>query len=99
MKSHANPRQPRRSREEWRQLITQFDQTDLSGTEFCQQQNISYQSFAKWRSTLRSEHTTTLSPFIEITPNPSLSRTADSSDWAIELVIGHHLILRIRQPQ
>ncbi len=99
MKAQASPRQPRRSKEEWRQLINQFEQTELSDTEFCQQQNIPYQSFAKWRSTLRSKHAATLSPFIEITPDPSLRQTVGSSDWAIELVIGHQLILRIRQPQ
>lgn len=37
----------------WREIITRFQNTDLSGAQFCRQQGIKYSLFSDWRQRLR----------------------------------------------
>lgn len=87
----------RRTRQQWQTIINQFSESGLSAPKFCEQNNISYASFSKWRSTLKLEDADKSLPFVEITPTGS-AQESYTSDWAVELSIGDQLVLRIRQP-
>ena len=49
-------RHPQRSRQEWRQLFKQQQQSGLSAVEFCRQQHINIQTFYARRSDIRLQH-------------------------------------------
>jgi transposase-like protein len=40
----------------WQQIITQWQQSDLSGAAFCRQQSVSYHQFSYWRQKLVNDH-------------------------------------------
>ncbi len=90
-------RYQRRTRQQWQAIINQFAESGLSAPKFCEMNNLSYGSFSKWRSTLKLENQDLVSSFVEIAP-AGLAQDPVSHDWAIELAIGNHLVLRIRQP-
>jgi hypothetical protein len=93
--TQAPPKQyQRRSRQQWQQLIDAFEQTDLSSAQFCQQRQLSYQSFVKWRSVLKPKTKNNSASFVEMTP-PARTPSC-GSDWAVELSVGDHMVLRIR---
>jgi hypothetical protein len=50
-------RHPQRSRQEWRQLFTQQQQSGLSAVEFCRQHHINIQTFYARRSDIRLQQT------------------------------------------
>ncbi|QEW05884.1 IS66 family insertion sequence element accessory protein TnpA [Nitrincola iocasae] len=39
----------------WQQIITQWQQSDLSGAAFCRQQSVSYHQFSYWRQKLTDD--------------------------------------------
>ena len=49
-------RHPQRSRQEWRQLFTQQQQSGLSAVEFCRQHHINIQTFYARRSDIRLQY-------------------------------------------
>lgn len=49
-------RHPQRSQQEWRQLLTQQQQSGLSAVEFCRQHHINIQTFYARRSDIRLQH-------------------------------------------
>lgn len=57
----------RRSPEQWRAIFTQFESSGLSAPVFCQQQNIAYGTFQRWRQQMDSD--------------PVESRSAVAGDW------------------
>ena len=84
----------RRSQEQWRKVIEQYQANDLSGPKFCAEHDISYASFSKWKQRLLSQPAeSTSAPFIELTPTP-----VTHSRWHIELDLGSGIQLRIAQP-
>ncbi len=50
-----HPRQPRKSRQQWRSLIEKFQQCDLTHQQFCEIEKISVGTFRKWRYRLKSQ--------------------------------------------
>ena len=63
-------RQPRRSRQQWQQIIHDLAQSGLSAKDFSQQQNLPYQSLIKWKHEFKHSSQTQTSPFLDITPKP-----------------------------
>ena len=57
-------RHPQRSRQEWRQLFTQQQQSGLSAVEFCRQHHINIQTFYARRSDIRLQQTQ--SKFVQV---------------------------------
>ena len=98
MTIHKNPRAPKRSRDEWQQIIDQSNMLAISAESFCKQQNICYATFSKWRSLLKNERRQTdeASPFVELTPPVFTSPPENKNDWLVELNIGEHLVLRLK---
>jgi transposase-like protein len=86
----------RRTRSQWQAIIAEFEQSTLGVQEFCQQHDLAYSSFAKWRSLLRQEskNSTSSVSFIEM---PSLSPAQSRSNWTIELDLGTGVTLRLMQ--
>jgi hypothetical protein len=84
----------RRSRAEWEQLMSDYENGSLSQRAFCDQHDVAYSSFCYWRKQLRMPvmDAPKLSSLIEL---PALmSDTAPN--WRIELDLGAGMILRIR---
>ncbi len=97
--SPAHNKRPYRSREQWRQLINDFEASNLSVDNYCAQHNLKHTTFYKWRNELQRAHSTphTPSAFIELTDLARTSPTNEST-WDIELELGSGTFLRIRRP-
>ena len=98
MSIKPKPYTRRKSREQWKQLIKDSKQSGQSTVAFCEDRNVSYQSFIKWRSIFRTEEKQTNNDFLDITPtekNTSPSPTAQG--WDIELALGDDIVLRLRK--
>ena len=92
----------RRSQEEWQALISQWQQSSLSATNFCKQQHLSSASFYKWRQRIEGADNPNQpmpaapsSNFIDIT---ALSSAAGRQGWNIVLNLGDGLSLTLSQP-
>lgn len=88
----------RRSSQQWQAIIERFDQSNLSGAQFCRDNHIAYASFCKWRHKLSRSHLLGSAPsatpdFIDLS---SLSQP-DSSGWHIVLKLGDGLELCLSQ--
>jgi len=46
----------RRTRQQWRTIVTEFEHSGLGMRTFCEQHGLAYSSFAKWRSLLKREN-------------------------------------------
>ena len=102
---------PRRTAEQWQNLVAEQRRSGLSMAAFCRREELVYQSFVSHarRVPLPSatdEHATAepaLPEFVEIgtaaAPGPaSATAAAPSSPWLVELDLGEGLQLRIRRP-
>ncbi len=102
MAKQKRKRAPRRSRDEWKQIINQSNTLDISPESFCKQNNICYTNFVKWRSVFKNErhHPEKEAPFVELKPFPSVPASEppleEKKDWVVELNIGEHLVLRVK---
>ncbi|OED38235.1 hypothetical protein AB833_20500 [Chromatiales bacterium (ex Bugula neritina AB1)] len=52
--SKDSNRRVRRSRDEWQQLITEYESENLTQKEFCAKHNLGSVSFSKWYHRLKS---------------------------------------------
>lgn len=94
-------KKPRYTKEQWQQFLQDQEQSGLKAKAYCQQHQLSYASFSKWRSTLRAEaKQVSNAKFIELTPShhdPESFRSASERQaWDIELSLGPQVTLRIR---
>ena len=87
----------RRSPEQWQAVVDDYVASGLSGTQFCQQNEVQYASFCKWRQRLLS---TPEKPEKNDTPAfvdfSALNGTRGSS-WHITLKLGNGVELVLRQ--
>jgi hypothetical protein len=87
----------RRSRAQWEALMKEFEASGQTRHEFCEIHNIPESSFYKWRTILtEKEKTSSIHSFVELTPP---SEPEQKPEWDLELAIGQHVTLRIKQPQ
>lgn len=87
----------RRSRQQWQQIVEQFERTDVSASVFCRQQSLAYQSFLKWRTLLQNEINQSPISFVEIVPEPNADTPVNNVGWSVELDLGNSIVLRINQ--
>lgn len=92
-----------RSPEQWRALIQQWQQSGLSASAFCKQNDLGYASFCQWRKRLITEihrageeQTDSAAGFIDLGPMPSAHPPADESHLTIHLRLGAWLNLSIQ---
>ncbi len=53
--SQGNTRRVRRSREQWRRIIAEYESENLTQQEFCAKHNLGNVSFNKWYHRLKSD--------------------------------------------
>ena len=76
----------RRSAEEWRILVDEYEDFAGSQAEFCRCRGVSAGALAYWRRKLGG------AAFVEI-PGPAVV-----GNWDVELDLGSGMVLRIRRP-
>lgn len=86
----------RLSAQQWQAFVEQQATSDLSAPKFCQQQNISYASFIKWRQKF-SASSAEAKPSSQTGDFVDLSSLAGSGAWNITLCLGNGVELRLSQ--
>ena len=85
----------RKSREEWVELMAEYEAGGLSQREFCERHEVAYSTFGYWRKRLRSP----VVP-LQAAPEPLLELLPltldDTRDWRVELDLGCGVMLRVR---
>lgn len=90
----------RRTAEQWRVLMKDYEDSGLSQQIFCQQQGIALSTFYSWRNKLSEQsdlgdhRTTEQSPFIALTPLQVEKQAA--KDWDVELAFANGMTIRLR---
>lgn len=93
---------PRKTREQWAELIDQQENSGLTILEFCQQYDVGFASFGKWKrrlnpATAHNAHQNEKAAFIEVSldrpPTPIAQGAA-----TITLTIGSGITLTIVNP-
>ncbi len=105
--SNQTPRKRKfRTEAEWRDLIRQFEESNLTQTAFCKQQGIATSGLNRWRQRL-TDNTPAIAPasqepsgFVQLgaLPDPSVSPSADHSEerrWQVELEFAPGRTLKI----
>ena len=95
--SQAMQTKSRRSRDDWRQLITEYEAGQLTQRQFCEYHQLAYSTFCYWRKRLsagavRTELAAVSVPLIELPVLP----TPGQSDWRLELELGQGVVLRLK---
>lgn len=87
----------RRSSSEWQQIIDDQAQSGLSAPQYCEQHQVSYASFSKWRqhfSGTKASPDASHSDFIDLSQVSALSGS-HSGRWNITLCLGDGVELRL----
>lgn len=99
----ASRKYTRRSEAQWRELINNFHQSDLTLEAYCQHHKIVPSGFYTWRKRFESEEQTHTSAeaLIDITSQLNASPQSptvksDNPPWQVELELGRGCTLRIR---
>ncbi|MFA7556009.1 MAG: transposase [Spongiibacteraceae bacterium] len=80
------PQRKYRSREQWQSIIDNFAQSTLSAPAYCEQNNIPYSSFAKWRPKLSEQPGTDTNAALITTAMPK--QVLDGSIVDVSLIVG-----------
>lgn len=81
-----------RTADQWQILVDAQKASGLSAPKYCEQNDVAYASFSKWRKQLTKPTKVKEQPaFIELT-TPS---QPEPQSWAVELAISDTMILRI----
>ena len=92
--SQALPIKTRRSRAEWIQLMAEYEASDLTQREFCEQQQLAYSTFCYWRKRLSGD-SANMRSFDSLVELPVLSMH-EPAHWRLELELGQGLVLRLK---
>ena len=87
----------RRTQDDWRQLMTEYEAGELTQRQFCERRQLAYSTFCYWRKRLsagavRTELAATSVPLLELPLLPKRGR----SDWRLELELGQGVVLRLK---
>ena len=85
----------RRSREQWQELVEQFEQSGLSRREFCDQNGVSYDRLAFWVRRFRNQDKGGRL-FVEM-PREIRDDLPLQTAWDTELDFGNGIVLRLRR--
>jgi hypothetical protein len=70
----------RRTREEWREILSQWEKSALGVGEFCRKQEIQLSSFHRWQQKLNGP--SGRDAFVTLTPAPQ-----PVSSWSLEVTL------------
>jgi len=93
--SKQSTRRPRRNSDQWRNIVTRFENSGMKVKDFCRKENLARATFSKWRSQFSKEPL--LPGFIELQPtNPA---PPESESWSVQLDLpgGGHLRIQVGQ--
>ena len=93
--SNQTPRK-HRSREQWHELVTQWQASGLSAPAFCAKNSVAYSSFSKWRQffNAQTDQVPEVPPsFVDLSALPS----GIAQGWQIILKLGHGVELELTQ--
>jgi len=96
----SNPtRRPYKTHSQWREIISDFQQSGLDATHYCQQHELGDKTFQKWKRYFTRPQTPEpqQSDFIELTP-PQPAVDSAATAWDVELQLSNNMILRLRTP-
>lgn len=99
--STENKKRHYRGRQEWRQILDDYDRSGLTQAAFCQQHGLALSNFHQWRRKLNNEAPDSTA-FVELTPAQGLddvkgpNNVLEHGHWLIELDLGGGRVLRLR---
>ncbi len=79
----------------WQEVIQEFEQSDLSSTEFCKLKDLSLQTFYQWRRKLRPAPSTPLEPKQTLVPVRIVSEASADRTYAIQVLTTTGVSLRV----
>lgn len=82
----------RRSKAEWKEVVSQYRHSGLNLHDFAKQQSISLASLQRWNRRLGADAQPRQSDFVDVTPAPK----AISSSWQAEIELPGGVVLRLR---
>lgn len=87
-------RRARRSREDWRRLVSEQTESGLTQAAFCKANGLSVASLQYWKRKLAdSSETMPSAPWVDL----GTLAAAASPDWEIELQLGEGICIRLRR--
>ena len=92
-------RRTRRSREEWRALVSRFEASGQTREAFCAETGISVSTLRRWCSRFREPSRPAVPPapvFVEL-PADERKTEASAQPWEMELQLGAGVVLRLRR--
>ena len=93
-KSPTRAKRQYRTASQWQDILNDYDQSQLSQSDFCAQHGISANNLYLWRRKLANGASTAFDPLVEIQPPPVSQPTGQH--WDVELELGEGRILRVR---
>ncbi len=92
--SKAQQTKIRHSRDDWMQLMDDYETSGLTQREFCECQQLAYSTFCYWRKRLSSDSVCAepAEPLVEL---PVL-QVREQTDWRLELDLGQGVVLRLK---
>jgi hypothetical protein len=102
MESLSQPgtkRRSRRRREEWRALVTRFEESGQTRARFCAEMDISENTLRRWCCRFREQPSPAKSQapvFVEL-PAGEKASCASLPSWEVELELDVGVILRLRR--
>ena len=85
------PRQRRRARSDWTEILRRFESSGLSNRDFCRRESVSLSSFQRWRSRLGP---VSAADFVELVP--SATAAATPAAWSLDVALPNGVQLRFR---
>ena len=92
-------RRIRRSREQWRSLVTRFEESGQRREAFCAETGISVSTLRRWCSRFRQRTAPAVSPapvFVEL-PAQQEPPAPSAPSWEVELQLDAGVVLRLRR--
>lgn len=91
-------RRVRRTRDQWQQIISEYESGSLSKKQFCAKHNLGSVSFSKWYHRLKKTEDTGFVPLLApttLTSQPTADSTMKTGRFEARLEFGDGLVLHL----
>jgi len=92
-------RRHRRTPEQWQELVTEFNASELSIGEFCDQRGLVQSTLKKWYKRFLDPVSTAGASFVEVSTSRSAAdrpaTVADDTPWQVRLALGGGIVLEL----
>lgn len=97
----THPRAARKSLTEWQALVSQYESSGLSVSEFCTTHKIGYVSFCRWRKRIQEasddQGNREAEAFVNLADFEGAKSEASHGSWNITLNLGNGIQLTLSQ--